>query len=42
MSATRMLPLGPPGAGEGERALAEPIGLGSVEEVARRIEEALS
>jgi len=42
MSARRTLLLGPRGAGVGARTLAEPDGLGSVEEVARRIEEALS
>jgi hypothetical protein len=36
-----MLLLGPPGVGVGARVLAELDGLGSVEEVARRIEEAL-
>ena len=54
MSARRMSLLGPPGAGEGRRSprpvdccrnrggLAEVDGVGSVEEVAKRIEEALS
>ena len=42
MSARRMLLLGPPGVGEDTQVLAEADGLGSVEEVARRIEEALS
>ena len=42
MSARRMLLLGPPGAGKGAWALTEPDGLGSVDEVAKRIEEALS
>jgi hypothetical protein len=37
-----MLLLGPRGAGKGARALAELDGLGSVEEFAQRIEEALS
>ena len=42
MSARRMLLFGPLGAGVGARTLIELDGLGSVEEVAKRIEEALS